>query len=89
MRTALELSRLLVDYADKRSTSDHGRRLLNDFRTGSAQWIANADVAMAMADAGRHEEATALLFGPTIAGQAAAVRKISLEWIKLQRADRH
>ena len=39
-------------------------------------------MAMAMADAGRHEEATALLFGPSIAGLGVTVRQISLEWIK-------
>jgi len=78
----LELSNLLTDYADNRSTSDHGRRLLNDFRTGSQQWTANAEQAMAMADAGHKDEAVVLLFGPTIAGRGAAVRQVSLEWIK-------
>jgi len=77
-----ELSRLLADYADRRSTSDHGRRLLNDFRTGSERWVENAEAAMAMADAGRQEEATALLFGPSIAGLGVTVSKVSLEWIK-------
>src|SRR5829696_7856122 len=78
----LELSNLLTDYADNRSTSDHGRRLLNDFRTGSQQWTANAEQAMAMADAGHKDEAVVLLFGLTIAGRGAAVRQVSLEWIK-------
>ena len=77
-----ELSRLLTDYADKRSTSDHGRRLLNDFRTGSQQWIGNAEQAMALADAGHQDEAVALLFGPSISGQGAVVKQVSLEWIK-------
>jgi len=77
-----ELSRLLADYADRRSTSDHGRRLLNDFRTGSERWVENAEAAMAMADAGRQEEAAALLFGPSIAGLGVTVSKVSLEWIK-------
>jgi signal transduction histidine kinase/DNA-binding response OmpR family regulator/HPt (histidine-containing phosphotransfer) domain-containing protein/HAMP domain-containing protein len=78
----LELSRLLTDYADKRSTSDHGRRLLDDFRRGSQQWTANAEQAMALADAGQQQEAIALLFGPSIAGVGATVRQGSLEWIK-------
>src|SRR4051812_46861239 len=77
-----ELSRLLADYADTRSTSDHGRRLLNDFRSGTEQWTANAQQAMAMADAGRHEEATAFLVGPSIAGLGVTVSKVSLEWVK-------
>jgi two-component system sensor histidine kinase/response regulator len=77
-----ELSRLLTDYADTRSTSDQGRRLLNDFRSGSEQWTANATRAMALADAGRHEEATSLLFGPSVEGLGVAVSKVSLEWIK-------
>jgi signal transduction histidine kinase/DNA-binding response OmpR family regulator len=78
----VELSRLLIDYADKRSTSDHGRRLLNDFRSGGEQWAANAEAAMAAADAGRHDEATALLFGPSVTGLSARLSQISQEWIK-------
>src|SRR3954469_7431679 len=77
-----ELSRLLADYADTRSTSDHGRRLLNDFRSGSERWIANAELAMAAADAGRHEEAASLLFGASIAGLGGTVNTLALEWIK-------
>ena len=76
-----ELSRLLADYADTRSTSDQGRRLLNDFRTGSQQWIDSAEQAMTLADAGRQDEATALLFGPSIAGLGAKVTQIAIEWI--------
>ena len=78
----VELSRLLTDYADTRSTSDHGRRLLNDFRSQSQQWIANAEAAMAMADAGHHEEATALLFGPSLEGLGTTLNQLSIEWIK-------
>ncbi|HZA36682.1 MAG TPA: response regulator [Vicinamibacterales bacterium] len=77
-----ELSRLLNDYADTRSTSDHGRRLLNDFRSQIRQWIANAEAAMAMADASRHEEATALLFGPSLEGLGTTLNQLSMEWIK-------
>src|SRR3954454_15287290 len=78
----VELSRLLNDYADARTTSDHGRRLLNDFRSESRQWIANAEAAMALADAGRHDEATALLFGPSLEGLGTTVNQLSMEWIK-------
>src|SRR5204862_8326008 len=77
----LELSRLLNDYADTRSTSDRGRRLLSDFRSGSQQWIANAETAMALADAGHHDEATSLLFGPPIAGLGSTVSRTSIEWV--------
>src|SRR4051812_15307141 len=77
-----ELFRLLNDYADARSTSDHGRRLLNDFRSESRQWIANAEAAMALADAGRHDEATALLFGPSLEGLGTTLNQLSMEWIK-------
>jgi PAS domain-containing protein len=58
-----ELSRLVDDYADKRSTSDQGRRMLNDFRTMSREWLAAADQAMSLAAAGRKDEAAALLSG--------------------------
>ena len=77
----VELSRRLNDYADTRSTSDRGRRLLNDFRSGSQQWIANAETAMALADAGHHDEAASMLFGPSIAGLGSAVSRVSTEWV--------
>ena len=78
----VELVRLLTDFADARVTSDHGRRLLNDFRSGSQQWIDHAERAMAMADAGRQQEATALLFSPSIAGLGGRLSEVSREWIR-------
>ena len=75
-----DLTRLLNDYADYRVTGDQGRRMLNDFRTLSQEWITASAEAMSLADAGRHEEATALLFGP-IAERGERLSKTSREWI--------
>ncbi|HEX5175799.1 MAG TPA: MCP four helix bundle domain-containing protein, partial [Chthoniobacteraceae bacterium] len=74
------LSRLVDDYADKRSTSEQGRRMLNDFRMMSREWIAGADQAMSLAAAGRKDEATSLLLGP-MAKVAEQASDDSKTWI--------
>lgn len=76
-----DLNRLLTDYADKRVTSDQGRRLLNDFRTMSREWMVGADQVMSLATAGRKDEANALLSG-SMAGLAANLSRASREWIR-------
>jgi CHASE3 domain sensor protein len=77
----VELDRLLVDYADHRTTTAQGRRLLEDFRTMSREWLVGADQVMSLASTGRKDEAIALLLGP-LAETAHKVGKISSEWIK-------
>src|SRR4030095_16012283 len=76
-----ELDRLLIDYADKRSTSDKGRRFLNDFRRLSQEWMTEAEEVMYLAAAGRQDQASALLLGP-VAETGGRVSKISREWIE-------
>ena len=61
-----EFGRLLDDYADKRVAGDQGRRMLNDYRTMSREWMKQADQAMALAAAGRRDEANGVLFGPLV-----------------------
>ena len=75
------LMRLLSDYAEKRVTSDRGLRLLSDFRSLSLEWIERSEEAMRLAEADRHEEAKALLFGP-IVERGAKLSTISREWIR-------
>ena len=58
-----ELSRLVDEYADNRSTSEQGRRMLDDFRTTSREWIGWAEQAMSLAETGDKDAATALLSG--------------------------
>jgi HAMP domain-containing protein len=76
-----ELDRLLTDYADKRSTSDKGRRFLNDFRTLSREWMTKAEEVMSLAAAGHQDQASALLLGP-VAETGGRLSKISSEWIQ-------
>ncbi len=75
------LNQLLTDYADKRVTGDQGRRLLNDFRTLSREWMVGADEVMSLAVAGRKDEANALLSGP-VAALGGKLSKVSREWIR-------
>ncbi len=58
-----ELNRLVDDYADKRVQGDQERRMANDFRTMSREWMSEAEKMMSLAAAGRKDEATALLSG--------------------------
>ena len=76
-----DLDRLLVDYADKRVLGDKGRRFLNDFRTMSRDWMAGADQVMSLAEAGRKDEATALLFG-SVTELGGKLSNVSREWIQ-------
>ena len=77
----VELEQLLVDYADYRTTTAQGRRLLEDFRTMSREWLAGADEVMSLATAGRKDEAAALLLGP-VEETGGKVGKSSGDWIK-------
>jgi len=56
-----EVNRLLQVYADRLVSSDQGRRLLGDYQSLSREWIAKAEEVMTLSDAGRHDEAAALL----------------------------
>jgi signal transduction histidine kinase/CheY-like chemotaxis protein len=76
-----QLARLVDDYADHRVTSDQGRRMLNDFRAMGREWLAAADQVMALAAAGRKDEATTLLLGP-VTETGAKLSKVSGEWIR-------
>jgi len=76
-----DLDRLLADYADKRVTSDQGRRFLNDYRAMSWEWMVSADRMMKLVAAGRNGEAVALMSG-SFAETGAKLSNTSREWIK-------
>ncbi len=76
-----DLSRLLDDYADKRVLGDQGRRILNDFRTMSRDWMAGAEQAMSLAAAGRKDEAY-LQLSTYVAGHGMRLSQVSSEWIR-------
>ena len=81
-----ELTRLLQQYGDVFVSDDKDRRLLDEFRGASTEWLANADAAMALGDAGRHDEATALLDNPAMAAMGARTGGTLREWIAHNQA---
>ena len=75
-----EVSRLLQEYADGLILNSRDQRLLDEYRSLSREWIATARQAMALLDAGRRDEAVALLNG-RVGTLGFAQSKISNEWI--------
>jgi signal transduction histidine kinase/DNA-binding response OmpR family regulator/HAMP domain-containing protein len=76
-----ELNLQLQHYADKLVVSNQGRRLLGEYQMLGREWVADARQVMSLADAGRHDEAVALLNGKvTEAGERLG--KVSAEWIQ-------
>jgi two-component system sensor histidine kinase/response regulator len=76
-----EVDRLLRQYADGLLLADKERRLHNDFQTLSREWIEGAKHAMAFSQAGRQDEAGALLHG-RLGDVANQLSRESNEWIK-------
>jgi PAS domain S-box-containing protein len=76
-----ELGRLLQQYGDAFVSDDKDRRLLDEFRAASTEWLKNADRAMRLVDWGRHDEATALLDAGGMAAMGARAGKTLSEWI--------
>ncbi len=75
------LEDLLRRYADNLVSDERERRLLGDFRSLSGEWIAAAENVMAVAAAGRRDEAVATLAGP-MAELGLRLSKVSAEWIR-------
>ncbi len=75
-----DLERLLTDYADHLLTSDLGRRLFNDFRAQSREWLGHADDVLTLTNAGRPDEARALAFG-RLTPLGLLISKTSRDWI--------
>jgi two-component system, sensor histidine kinase and response regulator len=76
------LAGLLQNYGDKLVTGDQDRRLYNDYLESSRQWIAGVKQVMALADAGRRDEAIALFYGG-VAEIGVRLSNVSREWIDL------
>ena len=75
------VTRLLAQYADKLLVSDQGRRLHNEYRTLSREWVTGARQVMALSDAARREDAAALLSGST-ADIGQRVSQVGVEWTR-------
>ena len=75
-----DVSRLLRQYADTLISDDQDRRLLDEFRGLSRDWIAGAENAMSLASTGRRQEANAMLSG-SMAQISDRLSQVSKEWI--------
>ena len=75
-----DVNRLLQEYADGLVLGGKDRRLLDDYRALSREWITKAKETMALAAAGRREEAIDLLNGE-VGELGLRLSKVSNEWI--------
>jgi two-component system, sensor histidine kinase and response regulator len=78
------LTQLLQQFGDSFVTDERNRGLLGDFRTLSQQYIREARHVMALAEAGRHDDALAY-FDATIGPLGVSLGKATSEWIEYNR----
>ena len=76
-----EVTRLLSQYGDSLVSGDRDRRLLNDYRDSSREWITGAKQVMTLAAEGRREEGAALLNG-SLVELGGRLSRVSSEWIQ-------
>ena len=74
-----EFANQLGRYADAFVSDDRDRRLLDEYRGLSSDWIASAAQVISLAEAGRHDEAVALLMSTQENGERLG--EASHEWI--------
>jgi two-component system sensor histidine kinase/response regulator len=79
-----EVSRLLQRYADHLVSDEQDRRLLDEYRASSHDWITGARQVFALAAGGRRDEAEALLSG-SIEELGRRLSSASSEWIRHNR----
>src|SRR5262245_8885138 len=76
-----DLERFIRHYADTLVSDDQDRRLLDEFRALSGEWTKDAERIMALADSGRHDEATAVVNGSRMVDLGRRVGDALREWI--------
>jgi signal transduction histidine kinase/CheY-like chemotaxis protein/HAMP domain-containing protein len=76
-----QVARLLQQYADGLVLGDRGRRLLDEYRTSSREWILGARQVMALAEQGLQAEAVALLAG-SVSAAGERLGRVSEAWIR-------
>ena len=77
-----EVNRLLEKYADSLVSDDKDRRLVNDYRYLSREWIVGAENVMSLASEGHREEALGLFANSSLSGVGERLSNVSSEWIK-------
>ena len=75
--------RLLDDYERRLISDDRDRRLLNDYRTQYRVWLNRANQVMALAAAGRSEDAGALLRDAETLDMGERLDTAAGEWIRV------
>jgi two-component system sensor histidine kinase/response regulator len=81
-----ELAGLLRQYADTLVSDAKDRRLLDEFRAVSAEWIAAAEGLMTLAESQRRDEAGRQLFDPRMAELGTRTSAALREWIAHNQA---
>jgi len=81
-----ELDRLFRQYADTLVSDDKDRRLLDEFRATSVEWVSAAEGLMAVADSDRREEAAASLGSSHIVELGTRTSSALREWIAHNQA---
>ena len=76
-----DFTQLLREYEDTLISDEKDRRLLNEYRDLSDQYIVGAEKVMSLADTGGRDEALTMLFGP-LAELSVRLGKVSSEWIR-------
>ena len=76
----VDMNRLLQEYADGLVLNSRDQRMLDEYRSVSREWIAGGRQVMALLDAGRRDEAVALLNG-RVSELGFVLSKVSNEWI--------
>ena len=81
----LRLTQLLSQYAGTLVSDEKDRRLLDEYRDQSRNWIDGAKQVMAVAEEGRREEAVARLYG-SMGKLGENLENVSIEWIQHNEA---
>ena len=76
-----QLEKDLARYADSLISDDKDRRLLNDFRSRSAEWASGAEELMSQAAAGRRQESIAGILSGRVPELGVRLSEVSTEWI--------
>jgi PAS domain S-box-containing protein len=74
------LTKLLAQYADNYISDERDRRLMNDYRALTAQWIAESKKAIALVADGKRAEAIERIL-TSMPALASRIQQVSGEWI--------
>jgi len=76
------LIRLLAEYGDRYITDDRDRRLFDEVRTLSQEYIVGAETVMGLADAGQRAVAITTLTSGSLASIGTRMSTVASEWVQ-------